>query len=134
MKHVLHKHINAMYVMSCRMSDSSMCFMCIFCTSFQVLHLTFQLFETRRNQDQIGSSASSIKPESHFMIYFCKGTHYIRCNVCTTINVITMTTETMTFLRCSLQLTSQWRLHQHYMINTIIACYLTWNCSVCVCM
>lgn len=128
--------------MSCRIVDSLMCFICIFLYKFPGFTPDSPTFwvEWNKAKSGFGSSGSTTKPKPHFIIYFRKGTHYIWCNVCTTINVITMTSETMTmiivmFLRCSLQLTSLWRLHQHYMINTIIACCLNSNVHfVCVCV
>lgn len=78
-------------------------FICIFA---HVSRFSGWLSNLNKKKSGSGSSVSATKPKPHFMIYFPKGTHYIWCNVCTTVNVITMTTQCMTtitvmFLRCN---------------------------------
>lgn len=80
-----------------------MCFICIFA---HVSRFSGWLSNLNKIKSGSGSSVSATKPKPHFMIYFPKGTHYIWCNVCTTVNVIIMTTQCMTtitvmFLRCN---------------------------------
>lgn len=118
------------------------------CVLFAFLH-TFPGFMPdfpawMKKKSGSGLSVSATKPKPHFMIYFPKGAHYFWCNVCTTIKVITMTTQSMTtitvmFSRCNRNAvhSSSHHCDVYISITWSTPCCLSWNvqfvCFVCIC-